>query len=377
VDHTDLVAHPHEGRTDLSRDAVFHVHLKAFIPPEAGRLYGLLRAHSEEHHIVDDLDQALGLAVSAWSPEGETQGAVLPEGHHGSKGVIGALSGSHLVGMTLLHGEEGSPVLEKHPRLSLHQPRSEAGIEALDPAHCVSPLVYGREVHGISVVVGFPIPRPQSHLILTGYPSFHLYSSPILVHELCPARKAVRVQKAIQREIGHLRIGDPTIPIGESQLLQLEEGMEVRGGVVPHILQGMLLRHPRVHELGNPLAVGRHHEELVAVITPRQRLHPGGGMVGKVFRPKVSPLDLQKSGDGLGHVALVESRLSVSGDAFEGPGQIGVLEKTPYCGRGARWKVECLACSVQGTALLIEILSQPGRNGESLTGIPDGGSQEF
>ena len=55
------------------RNPILDGHLQARITPEPGGLDGLLRRHPKEEKVVDDLDQGLGLAISARRTQGEGQ----------------------------------------------------------------------------------------------------------------------------------------------------------------------------------------------------------------------------------------------------------------------------------------------------------------
>ncbi len=71
------------------------------------------------------------------------------------------------------------------------------------------------------------------------------------------------VEKFLDRQVCELGVCDPPIPIGESELLELDERVQVVGCVVPHRGQIMLRGHLHEGDLGDALRVWRQHQNAV------------------------------------------------------------------------------------------------------------------
>ena len=86
------------------------------------------------------------------------------------------------------------------------------------------------------------------------------------------------------------------------------------------VAEPMGLGHGDHLELSQPLGVGREDMEGVFQIVHGQGIHPGGGVALEVLQAQMPALGFQEGRQGLGHRPLVEARLPLSRDAFQGGG---------------------------------------------------------
>ena len=270
---------------------------------EARHLSRLLHVHSEVDHVEQDLGVALGLHVAPHDPVAEPRPAV-PEGHPGHVRVEGALAGLEFVRVALLEREPGAPVLEGDPGARHHQPGAEAAEDAVDERDGVAVLVHHRQVDRVAVV---------------GHAGGHFPRRPLRFDGGAPGGRVLLRDERLDRDPHVLGVPEGCVPVGEGQLLGLDEAVEVRRRVVAKNREiAVSLEDVQHFEGHEPLGVRGDLEDLDAPVGGADGVHPGRVVRRQVVPGHEAALRFHEVVEGFGDLAAVEDVGPHRGDLAEG-----------------------------------------------------------
>ncbi len=232
----------------------------------------------------------------------------------------GALAGLEPVRVALVQREEGASVLHQDPGVAGDEGRTEIVVRRLDLGDGEAVIVDDAEIDGVaarSVPVGFrPEPEPRLDCV---------QCSP-WIDELATLGGVLLVEEPVQRDVDELRIGQPLIAVGESDLHGLYDVVVVVGRPFPPTPDIEAFEQIQNLERGEALGGGWHLEGLVAAVCRADRIDPLGAVLGEVFGAQRRALRFERTADATGDVALVEGSGAVGRDRFERTGQVGLDE---------------------------------------------------
>jgi hypothetical protein len=169
------------------------------------------------------------------------------------------------------------------------------------------------QVHRITGIIHLSV----GARVVVAEPRRHVLRGSCRVDEPRPLPQVVRVEETRDRHIGLLGVGDPPITVGEGELLELDQGVQILGAVVAHAADVVGLGHLHQGQLGRALRVRRHDDERVVEIAGPQGLDPGRGVRGEVRGPEVSALGFDEGRQLSGEPPVVELGLLGAGDRLE------------------------------------------------------------
>ena len=351
---------------DFLRHPVLNGQRAVAPPAQPGRVDGLLRAHAEELHVVDDLHERVRLPVAAGGADGEP-GQVVAEDDDGTERVERPAPGRERVGVVLVEPEQRPAVVQHDAGVGHHEPGSEGREQALYQRDHVAVLVHRDHVDGVRVIFGgldVDHRRPAGRVDGRGQ-----------------LPDAGRVEQIVDGDAHGRGVGDLAVAVLESQPDRLGHGVQVVGRVVAEGGEvGVdLLKQRQLLEQRHPLRVRGERLHLEVLVAGADGLGPLRQVVGEVVGHEQPAALEQEAHDAPAEGPGVELLPALLLERPEGGGEVGAGQDLARLRGGAAGQEDAgrLRLPPQLVGGAGDVLGEPLRDGKPRRGEVDGRLQSL